>query len=282
MTALDASVAGFAWPAFTTQAPLDWSAPALAQAASWWVGIDPSMAAFVFATLFVTAMLKGMVGLGLSTGSVAVLATLYGVETAITLLVLPTLATNLWQGAAGRHLRALVRRFAWTLVLIPFGVWAGHAFVIERGAQHMAQALGLILIAYALVGLLGVRWRVGTEAERILGAPVGALNGLLAGVSGVLIVPAALYIEALALEREQAVQLMALVFILGSVTLGAVTIGHEHHVAEVLPLAVAGVAPALAGTMLGNRLGGVLPRAVFRRLLLVVLGCIGLKLLICM
>lgn len=263
-------------PAWT----FDWSAPALAQAASWWAGIDPSMIALVFATLFVTAMLKGMVGLGLSTGSVAVLATLYGVETAITILVLPTLATNLWQGAAGKHLRALVRRFAWTLALIPVGVWAGHTFVISRGAQHMEQALGLILVAYAGVGLLGLRWRVGAGAERTLSAPVGALNGLVAGVSGVLIMPAALYIEALALEREQAVQLMALVFTLGSVTLGVVTFGHERHVAEVFPLSVTGVAPALAGTMLGNWLGGALPRAVFRRLLLAVLGCIGLKLLI--
>ena len=260
---------------------LDWSAAALAQAASWWAGmVDPSMAVVVLATLFVTAMLKGMVGLGLSTGSVAVLAALYGVEAAITILVLPTLATNLWQGAAGKHLRPLVRRFAWTLALIPVGVWAGLAFVLERGAQHMEQALGLILIAYAVVGLLGVRWRIGSRAERTLSAPIGALNGLVAGVSGVLIVPAALYIEALALEREQAVQLMALVFTLGSVTLGAVTFGHDRHVAEVLPLSVAGVAPALAGTMLGNWLGGLVPRAVFRRLLLAVLGCIGLKLLI--
>ena len=259
---------------------LDWSAPALAQAASWWAGIDPSMAALVFATLFVTAMLKGMVGLGLSTGSVAVLAALYGVEAAITILVLPTLAANLWQGAAGKHLRSIVRRFGWTLALIPIGVWVGHAFVIDRGAQHMEQALGLILIAYALVGLLGVRWRIGPRAERTLSAPVGALNGLVAGVSGVLIVPAALYIEALALERAQAVQLMALVFTLGSVTLGAVTFGNERHVGAVFPLSVAGVAPALVGTMLGNRLGGTLPRAVFRRLLLAVLGCIGLKLLI--
>ena len=60
------STTGFAWPAFATQAParaLDWSAPA--QAVSWWAGIDPSMDALVFATLFVTAMLKGMMELGL-------------------------------------------------------------------------------------------------------------------------------------------------------------------------------------------------------------------------
>ena len=46
-----------------------------------------------------------------------------------------------------------------------------------------------------------------------------------------------------------------------------------------LPLSVAAVAPALAGTMVANQPGETLPRAAFRRLLLAVRGCIGLKLL---
>ena len=35
----------------------------------------------------------------------------YGLESALCLLVAPTVATNLWQGASGGHARALLARF---------------------------------------------------------------------------------------------------------------------------------------------------------------------------
>ena len=83
------------------------------------------MIAAVGTTVFVTGALKGVVGLGLSTGSVVVFSLLYGLESALCLLVAPTVATNLWQGASGGHARALVARFWPALASIVPGLWAG-------------------------------------------------------------------------------------------------------------------------------------------------------------
>ena len=62
-------------------------------------GVGPdiglAMIAAVGTTVFVTGALKGVVGLGLSTGSVVVFSLLYGLESALCLLVAPTVATNL-------------------------------------------------------------------------------------------------------------------------------------------------------------------------------------------
>ena len=92
-------------------------------------GVGPdiglAMIAAVGTTVFVTGALKGVVGLGLSTGSVVVFSLLYGLESALCLLVAPTVATNLWQGAGGKHTRALIVRFWPALAAVATGVWAG-------------------------------------------------------------------------------------------------------------------------------------------------------------
>ena len=90
-------------------------------------GVGPriglGMIAAVGTTVFVTGALKGVVGLGLSTGSVVVFSPLYGLESVLCLLVARTVATNLWQGAAGGHARALMAGFWPALTaIVPGGV----------------------------------------------------------------------------------------------------------------------------------------------------------------
>lgn len=84
---------------------------ALAQAALL-PGVGPeigtTMIAVVAATVMITGALKGLMGLRLSTGSIVVFSLLYGLESALCLLVAPTVATNLWQGAGGGHALALI------------------------------------------------------------------------------------------------------------------------------------------------------------------------------
>ena len=69
------------------------------------------MIAAVGTTVLVTGALKGVVGLGLSTGSIVVFSLLHALKSALCLLVAPTVAMNLWQGAGGKHTRALIARF---------------------------------------------------------------------------------------------------------------------------------------------------------------------------
>lgn len=74
-------------------------------------GIEAGMIAAVAATVFITGAMKGILGLGLTTGSIVVFSILYGVESALSLLIAPTIATNIWQGTTGGHARELLGRF---------------------------------------------------------------------------------------------------------------------------------------------------------------------------
>ena len=151
--------------------------------------IGTGMIATVAATVFVTGALKGVVGLGLSTGSVVVFSLLYGLESALCLLVAPTVATNLWQGAAGGHARALIARFWPGLVAIVPGVWAGSHLIGTLAPGQAERGLGVALMTYVGLTLATRSRRYAPRAERTVTLLAGSTNGLVTGAAGVLVIP---------------------------------------------------------------------------------------------
>ncbi len=70
----------------------------------------------VCATFLFAGGVKGVVGLGLPTISLALLAASVGLREAIALMLVPALVTNLWQGLTGGAFVALLRRL-WPMLL---------------------------------------------------------------------------------------------------------------------------------------------------------------------
>ncbi|SVC33081.1 uncharacterized protein METZ01_LOCUS285935, partial [marine metagenome] len=58
----------------------------------------------VVLVFFVAGTIKGLIGFGLPTVSIAILAAFLGLIEAMTLMLLPSLITNLFQGLAGKYL----------------------------------------------------------------------------------------------------------------------------------------------------------------------------------
>ena len=240
--------------------------------------IGTVMIATVAATVFVTGALKGVVGLGLSTGSVVVFSLLYGLESALCLLIAPTVATNLWQGASGGHARALLARFWPGLVAIVPGVWAGSHLIGALAPGEAERGLGVALMLYAGLALARRGGRYAPRSERALTLIAGSANGVVTGATGVLTVPMVPYMEALRLERDALVQLMAMVFCTSALAL-ALTLAETGRYDENLRnLSLWAVAPALAGVLAGEWLRARLSAARFRRWLLLALAGVGAKL----
>ena len=63
----------------------------------------------VAGTFLLAGAVKGVIGLGLPTVSLAVLAVAIDLPTAMALLLVPSFVTNVWQGAVGGHGRDLLR-----------------------------------------------------------------------------------------------------------------------------------------------------------------------------
>lgn len=240
----------------------------------------PEALALVGAVFLLAGAVKGLVGLGLPTVSLALLTVTLGLEPAMALMLAPALLTNLWQALAGPALGPLLRRLWPFLATAAATIWLGGAALARLGGERMALLLALLLVAYALHGLLRPALRLPPGWEPWAAPLVGAANGLLTGMTGSFVFPGVAYLQALGLPRDLLVQAMGLLFGLSSLALAATLGGRGLLSWQLGWLSLAGLPPAFAGLWLGQRLRRRLPEARFRQLLLAALLLLGIWMLL--
>ncbi len=217
---------------------------------------------------FIAGVTKGVIGLGLPTISMALLALMMAPAEAAALLVVPSLLTNIRQAGPWRTAWPLLRR----LGPMQLGGCAGTlaaawAFGAPAGAWAMA-ALGAALVCYAVWGLAGVQLRVRPAHEKWLGPAVGAATGVVTAATGVFVVPAVPYLQSLGLRRDELVQAMGISFTVSTLALAAGLLVAGQFPQAALGASLLLLVPALAGMQAGQMLRSRLSPAVFRTVFL--------------
>lgn len=226
-------------------------------------------------TFILAGTVKGTTGLGLPTVTMGILGLFMAPADAAALVIVPSLITNIWQFAAGPERRALVLR-AWPLLLpMAFVTWAAAGLLMGSHAAGAATALGAVLMVYAGVGLARIRLIVTKKLEPWLSPLVGALTGVVTGATGVFVIPAGPYFEALGLEKEQLIQALGLSFTVSTLALAAGLASRGAFHLTAAGLSVLCTAPALAGVFVGQWIRARVDAATFRRLFFLGLLLLG-------
>jgi uncharacterized membrane protein YfcA len=234
----------------------------------------------VIGSFGVAGMVKGVIGLGLPTVSIGLLSVAMAPPQAAALLIIPSMVTNVWQLASGGRFLYLVRRL-WTLLAgIGVGTWLAGMWLAGRDTAWAGHALGAALLVYAAVGLSPARLSVPLRAQAWAGPVVGATTGAITSATGVFVIPAVPYLQALGLDRNELVQAMGLAFTASTLALAGDLIhggqlGGREAWASLLALA-----PALAGMAAGQWLRHRVTPAAFRRCFFIGIAALGLHLLV--
>lgn len=229
----------------------------------------------VMATFLLAGMVKGVIGLGLPTISLAILTVAIDLPTAMALLLVPSFATNLWQASVGGNAALLCRRL-WPF-LLPAGlcVWVGALALQRIDLALLSALLGALLIVYAAVSLAGLRLQFGARQQSWAGPLAGLLNGLLTGMTGSFVVPGVIYLNAIGLTRDQLIQAMGILFTLSTLAL-ALALGYNNLLngAQFATSSTA-LLPAIVGMVIGQRIRRLIPEGVFRRIFFCCLLLLG-------
>src|SRR5580704_5724773 len=153
-----------------------------------------------------------------------------------------------------------------------------------RGARsndtsgRASVALGVMLVAYALLSMVSPRLSVPRRAEWWLAPLIGVVTGFIAIMTGVFVLPLVPYLQSLALEKDELIQALGLSLVVSAVAL-AIALARE----GALPLAmlgasVAALAPAGLGVAIGQWCRQKVSAAMFVRIFAVGLLLIGLHL----
>jgi len=263
--------AGSCWPAF----------PKLLPKVSFLMIMSPSFVLFTTLVFLLAGTVKGVIGLGLPTVAIGLMSLFMTPVEAAAILVAPSLITNVWQALVGSYLWPLLRRL-WPMLLgMCAGTYAASGILTGGNSGIAVTALGLALVIYAVVGLTSLRLAVPPRWEVWLGPLVGLATGVVTAATGVFVIPAVPYLQALGLEKDELVQALGLYFLVSTVALAAVVAQ-----AGALPmpwLALAGAAAvalvaALVGMAFGQLIRAKVRPDVFRRCFFIGLLLLGLHL----
>src|SRR5947207_1193646 len=131
-------------------------------------------AAFLFA-----GFVKGVIGLGLPTVAMGLLAVTMPPAQAIAIVIVPAIVTNIWQTFVGPYLADIIRRL-WPLMAgTVIGIWLNAGMLTGPYARYGTIVLGALLVIYAIVGLSRFSFKVARKHEKWVGGIVGLITGLV-------------------------------------------------------------------------------------------------------
>jgi uncharacterized protein len=239
--------------------------------------MDISLVAMTTATFLLAGLVKGVIGMGLPSIAIALLALVMPPAQAAALMIIPTLVTNVWQMLIGRHLMALLRRL-WSLVIgSVVGIWLGGGILTSENSKIAALGLGIALVIYAAVGLFKVQFSVPRWHEFWLSPLIGLSTGFIAGGTGVFAIPAGPYYQAIGLDEDELVQMLGLSFTVGAAALALILWRDGIMQWSNATGSALAVLPALIGMAVGQRIRSVATPEAFRRFFFLGLLLLGLQ-----
>jgi len=237
---------------------------------------DPTSLLTIGATFLLAGLVKGVIGMGLPTVSLGLLTAVVGLPQAMALLIIPAFMTNLWQALVGGHLIDLLKQH-WIFFLIAtasvgLGVYFGKAIELSI----LSALLGIILVIYSVTNLLGISFVLSARQGRWSAPFFGATNGILTGLTGSFVMPGVPYLQALGLDRNQLVQAMGFLFTCSSLGLAIALWGNNRITSDLALLSLIGLAPAIIGMIIGQKIRHRLSEVQFRRVFFWSMLVIGL------
>jgi uncharacterized protein len=230
----------------------------------------------IVAAFLLAGFIKGVLGLGLPTVSMGLLAVSMPPAQALAIVVVPAIVTNIWQTFAGPYLRDILRRL-WPLMIgTVTGIWLNAGMLTGPYARFGPIVLGLLLVIYAIIGLSKFSFSVARPNEKWIGGIVGLITGAVSAATGVQVIPSMPYMQAIGMERDELVQALGVFFTVATVALAFnLTSAGLLSAATALPGGIA-IVTAFIGMFIGQAVRSRMQPEAFRRWFLIAMILLGI------
>ncbi|MEW6641586.1 MAG: sulfite exporter TauE/SafE family protein [Pseudomonadota bacterium] len=242
------------------------------------ISASPSLLVAIAAVFMLAGFVKGVLGLGLPTVAIGLLATRMPPSQALAIVIVPAIVTNIWQTFVGPYLSDIVRRL-WPLMIgTCLGIWSGAGLMTGPYARFGTIVLGTLLVIYAMIGLGNVRFSVARPHEKWVGGVVGVLTGLVSAATGVQVIPSMPFMQAIGMEKDELVQALGVFFTTATIALSFNLTSAGLLTASTAVPGILAMITAFLGMYIGQIVRVRMDAVTFRRWFLVGMGLLGLYL----
>ncbi len=227
-------------------------------------------------------LVKGTFGLGLPLVAMPLMTYFLSVANAISLLVVPMLATNLAQGFIGGWPAFVVRlrRFAPTLITLTVVIAVSIKALVLIPEKILFAMIGIAVIGIALLARFRPKVQIAPRQERWLGPLAGAVGGVLGGLTSFYGPPLMVFLAGLRLNKDEFVGAISIMYFTGAVGMGIGLAGFGIADGAVFLQSLLAVIPAMIGIKLGQLIRVRLNEQRFARWLFWMYVVIGVSFLL--
>ena len=234
----------------------------------------------ILGTFLFGGLVKGVIGWGLPSISLAILTVFTNLPTSIVLMLAPSLVTNIWQAAIGGKFSKILFRL-WSFYLTAtLTVWFGGIALLRIEFEILSAILGGLLMIYAILSILGLNFNIKKKHEWWMGGLMGSINGILTGMTGSFVVPGVFYLRSIGFRRDMLIQSMGILFTASTLALIFSLQRNAFITSELCIWSSISIVPAIFGMVIGQRIRQWLSERAFRNIFLFSLFIIGTYIII--
>ena len=179
-----------------------------------------SLLILIAAAFLLAGFVKGVIGLGLPTVSMGLLAVTMPPAQALAIVIVPAIVTNIWQTFVGPYLRDIMRRLWPLMVGTVIGIWLN-----ARAADRPLCALRHHRARRAAGDLRHHRpqqvqlQRRAPRTRNGSAASSASITGVVSAATGVQVIPSMPFMQAIGMEKDELVQALGVFFTVATVAL---------------------------------------------------------------
>ena len=239
--------------------------------------LDPAIILAMLGIFLVSGLIKGFLGIGLPTAAMGLLTLVMPPTEAISLLVLPILATNSFQFYRSENRVEIAQRYKFFALAIMVSIFITSWHITAFPTAVLTIAIGIAMVVFSTNQLFGLSVPIGSGLRWQIG--VGILSGILGGLSSIWAPPVAMYLIARNASKEHFIAATGFLFLAGSfpLALGLYLSGVLTFVTLVKSLM--GLVIVLIGFRIGELLRGRISQEMFRKVILMVFLIMGVRLI---
>ncbi|AJE45328.1 sulfite exporter TauE/SafE family protein [Celeribacter indicus] len=243
--------------------------------------LTPSQIVFAFAVTLVAGFVKGATGFAMPMIMISGLGSILAPETALAGIIVSTVLLNLWQSLRGGVAEAIAAARLYRLYIVALLVFIvlSAQLVVVLPQSVVFLSLGLIIVGLAAYLLIGRALRISEGHRSFYDLGLGALSGLIGGISGIWGPLTIAYLTAADTPKKQQIKITGVIFGTGSLTLLFAHLRSGVLNPQTLTLSGTLFLPALVGMALGQRVQDRLDQQKFKRATLIVLLLAGANLI---
>jgi uncharacterized membrane protein YfcA len=238
----------------------------------------PGLIMLLAVSLVIAGLVKGAIGVGMPTVAFPLLSMLVDVQTAVMLLSVPLVLSNIPQALEGGFIGQTLRSLTPVLVGMIPGVWIGVAVLLNADPAIAKIFAGVSVVLVAALTLLAPKLQIKQRLIGPVGLGAGFCGGLLGGIAALSGPLVFIFLLAKGLSGRAFTKEASMFLVVSSVLLASTLMSSHQFDWRDVVISTLATAPVVAGMLAGQKVRDAIPGDAFKKLVVLTVLLAGAQL----